>query len=166
MSSSQPIRPKNFKERVFLKRLRVQIDGNALVEHGITQVKGIGRRFAQAVIKTAKISPKKRIGILSEKEFKLIEDIILDPVKHGIPVWMCNRKKDLRTGEDRHIFGNELEITTKRDIDRMKRIKSYKGIRHQLGLKVRGQRTKSTGRHGLVIGVIRKKLKKQKKKKE
>ena len=72
MSSSQPIRPKNFKERVFLKRLRVQIDGNALVEHGITQVKGIGRRFAQAVIKTAKISPKKRIGILSEKEFKLI----------------------------------------------------------------------------------------------
>jgi small subunit ribosomal protein S13 len=41
----------------------------------------------------------------------------------------------------------------------MKRIKSYKGVRHHLGLKVRGQRTRSTGRHGLVVGVVRAKQK-------
>jgi len=80
----------------------------------------------------------------------------------GIPAWMVNRKKDLVTGEDLHIIGNRLELSVRRDIDRMKRIRSYKGVRHHRGLKVRGQKTKSTGRHGLVVGVMRKKLKSQK----
>ena len=72
---------------------------------------------------------------------------------------MVNRKKDLRDGTDKHIIGNQLEITVKRDIERMKKVRSYKGVRHARGLKVRGQRTKSTGRHGLVVGVYRRKLK-------
>lgn len=170
---TQPIRPQNFKEQVYFTKFRKSIDGNDTVEYGLTNIKGIGQRFAQAVVKTANMDPHARIGALSEKEIELLEDIITNPIENGIPSWMVNRKKDLRTGEDKHILGNELEITVKRDIDRMKRIKSYKGIRHQLGLKVRGQRTKSTGRHGLVIGVQRKKIraqmekkKKKKKKKE
>jgi ribosomal protein S13 len=160
MSSLTPIRPKNFREKVFFRNLRSQVDGNAKVEHGLTQIRGVGRRFAQAVVKVAKIDPNIRVGVLSEKDIARIEEIILKPVENGIPEWMVNRKKDLRTGENLHLIGNPLEITVKRDIDRMKRIKSYKGVRHHLGLKVRGQKTKSTGRHGLVIGVIRKKLKK------
>ena len=162
MSSLTPIRPKNFREKVFFRNLRSQVDGNAKIEHGLTQIRGVGRRFAQAVVKVAEIDPNMRIGIISEKDIARIEEIILDPVKNGIPEWMVNRKKDLRSGDNLHLIGNTLEITVKRDIDRMKRIKSYKGVRHHLGLKVRGQRTKSTGRHGLVIGVIRKKLKKGK----
>ena len=161
MSSLTPIRPKNFRERVFFRNLRSQVDGNAKIEHGLTQIRGVGRRFAQAVVKVAEIDPNMRIGIISEKDINRLEEIILNPIENGIPDWMVNRKKDLRTGEDMHLIGNTLEITVKRDIDRMKRIKSYKGVRHHLGLKVRGQKTKSTGRHGLVIGVIRKKLKKQ-----
>ncbi len=170
---SQPIRPQSFKEKVFFRKLRTRVDGNDKVEYGLTNIKGIGQRFAQAVVKTANMDPALRIGALSEKDIDLLEDIILNPLENGIPEWMVNRRKDIRTGDDRHVLGNELEITVKRDIDRMKRIRSYKGIRHQLGLKVRGQRTKSTGRHGLVIGVQRKKLrakmeakKKKKKKKE
>ncbi len=160
---SSPIRPKNFREQVYFSQLRSRVDGNAKVEYALTQIKGIGRRFAQALIKTANVSPEMRIGAVPEKELNRIEEIILDPVANGIPYWMVNRKKDLRTGEDRHLLGNQLEITVKRDIDRMKRIKSYKGVRHHLRLKVRGQRTKSTGRHGLVVGVMRRKLKLQKK---
>ncbi|MHA1147290.1 MAG: 30S ribosomal protein S13 [Promethearchaeota archaeon] len=155
--SQTAIRPKNFREKVFFRQLRAQIDGNAKVEHGLTQIKGIGRRFAQSVVKVANIDPSIRIGAIPEKDLTRIEEIILNPVQNGIPNWMVNRKKDLRTGEDRHLYGPQLEITVKRDIDRMKRIKSYKGVRHNFRLKVRGQRTKSTGRHGLVIGVIRKK---------
>jgi small subunit ribosomal protein S13 len=162
MSSLTPIRPKNFREKVFFRNLRSQVDGNAKIEHGLTQIRGVGRRFAQAVVKVAEIDPNTRVGVISEKDIARIEEIILKPVENGIPEWMVNRKKDLRTGEDLHLIGNPLEITVKRDIDRMKRIKSYKGVRHHLGLKVRGQKTKSTGRHGLVIGVIRKKLKKTK----
>ncbi|MCK4370363.1 MAG: 30S ribosomal protein S13 [Candidatus Lokiarchaeota archaeon] len=158
MSSLSAIRPKNFREKVFFRKLRSQVDGNAKIEHGLTQITGIGRRFAQAIVKVAKIDPNLRIGAVAEKDLNLIEEIILNPIENGIPDWMVNRPKDLRTGEDLHIIGNRLEITVKRDIDRMKKMKSYKGVRHHMKLKVRGQRTKSTGRHGLVVGVVRRKL--------
>ena len=164
MSTITPLRPKNYKEQVFFRQLRVRVDGNAKVEYGLTQIRGIGRRFAQAVVRIAKIDPSIRIGALSEKELNRLEEIILQPIENGIPRWMVNRKKDLRDGVDMHIIGNKLDITVRRDIDRMKRIRSYKGIRHSRGLKVRGQRTKSTGRHGLVVGVVRKKKSQQIKK--
>ncbi len=162
MSSVSPLRPKKFREKVFFRQLRSQVDGNAKVEYGLTQIMGIGRRFAQAIVKVAPIDPKARIGALSEKDLNRIEEIITKPIENGIPIWMVNRLKDLRTGEDLHVIGNRLEISVKRDIDRMKKIRSYKGVRHHLRLKVRGQRTKSTGRHGLVVGVIRRRLKDRK----
>ena len=158
MSSLSAIRPKNFREKVFFRKLRSQVDGNAKIEHGLTQITGIGRSIAQAIVRVAKIDPNLRIGAVSEKDLNRLEEIILNPIENGIPNWMVNRPKDLRTGEDLHIIGNRLEITVKRDIDRMKKMKSYKGVRHHMKLKVRGQRTKSTGRHGLVVGVVRRKL--------
>lgn len=157
MSSLSAVRPKNFREKVFFRKLRSQVDGNAKVEHGLTQIRGIGRRIAQAIIRVARVDSNIRIGALPEKDLNKIEEIIINPIENGVPNWMVNRPKDLRTGDDLHIIGNKLEITIKRDIDRMKKIKSYKGVRHHLKLKVRGQRTKSTGRHGLVIGVMRRK---------
>ena len=155
-------RPSNFREKVFFRKLRSQVDGNAKIEHGLTQIRGVGRRFAQAIVRVAKIDPDLRIGAIPEKDLNRIEEIIIAPITNGIPVWMVNRKKDLVTGEDLHIIGNRLELSVRRDIDRMKRIRSYKGVRHHRGLKVRGQKTKSTGRHGLVVGVIRSKMKSKK----
>lgn len=154
-------RPTNFREKLFFRKLRSQVDGNAKVEQGLTQILGIGRRFAQAIIVVAGINPDVRIGALPEKDLNRIEEIIIAPITNGIPAWMVNRKKDLVTGENLHIFGNRLELSVRRDIDRMKRIRSYKGVRHHQGLKVRGQKTKSTGRHGLVVGVFRRRLKEQ-----
>ena len=150
-------RPSNFREKVFFRKLRSQVDGNAKIEYGLTQIRGVGRRFAQAIVRVAKIDHNLRIGAIPEKDLNRIEEIIIAPITNGIPAWMVNRKKDLVTGEDLHIIGNRLELSVRRDIDRMKRIRSYKGVRHHRGLKVRGQKTKSTGRHGLVVGVIRKK---------
>jgi len=150
-------RPSNFREKVFFRKLRSQVDGNAKIEYGLTQIRGVGRRFAQAIVRVAKIDHNLRIGAIPEKDLNRIEEIIIAPITNGIPAWMVNRKKDLVTGEDLHIIGNRLELSVRRDIDRMKRIRSYKGVRHNRGLKVRGQKTKSTGRHGLVVGVIRKK---------
>ena len=161
MSSLSAVRPKNFREKVFFRKLRSQVDGNAKVEHGLTQIRGIGRRFAQGIVRVAGVDSNLRIGAIAEKDLNRIEEIILNPIENGIPSWMVNRPKDLRTGEDLHIIGNKLEITVKRDVDRMKKIKSYKGVRHHLKLKVRGQKTKSTGRHGLVVGVTRRRKRQQ-----
>jgi ribosomal protein S13 len=157
MSSVTALKPPHFREKIFFRKLRAQIDGNAKIEYGLTQIKGIGRRFAQAIVKISEIDPEIRIGAIAEKDLNRIEEIIMNPVQNGIPGWMVNRKKDLVTGGNIHMLANQLDLSVKKDIDRMKRIKSYKGVRHHLGLKVRGQRTKSTGRHGLVIGVVRKK---------
>ncbi len=156
--SVTPIRPSNFKEKVFFRKLRTQVDGNSKLEFALTQIKGVGKRFAQAVIKVSEVDPRIRIGTISERDLNELEEIIMAPAEHGIPSYLLNRRKDPRTGTDSQILGSQLEISVKRDIDKMKRIKSYKGVRHHLGLKVRGQRTKSTGRHGLVVGVVRRRL--------
>jgi len=76
-------------------------------------------------------------------------------LKFGIPNWMLNRRKDLETGKDLHLIGSDLEFRVKQDIEFMKSIKSWKGWRHSLGLKVRGQRTRTTGRTGRTVGVHR-----------
>jgi len=156
MSSLTAVRPKNFREKVFFRKIRAQVDGNAQVEHALAQIRGIGRRFAQVIVKVAAINPNLRIGAIPEKDLNKLEEIIINPVENGVPTWMVNRPKDLRTGDHLHIIGNKLEIKVKRDVERMKKMKNYKGVRHHLGLKVRGQKTKSTGRHGLVVGVMRK----------
>jgi small subunit ribosomal protein S13 len=51
----------------------------------------------------------------------------------------------------------------KSDIDYMKKMKCWKGIRHSQGLKVRGQCTRTTGRFGAAVGVARKAILQQQK---
>ncbi|MHA1338569.1 MAG: 30S ribosomal protein S13 [Promethearchaeota archaeon] len=151
---------KNIEFRNLIRMIGTSIEGSRLVENGLTMIKGVGRRFAQAVVRVAKIDPNTRIGMLSEDQIELLENIIKDPIKYGIPHWMVNRQRDLVTGEDRHLSGTQVDLILKLDIDRMKRTKSWKGVRHHLGLKVRGQRTRCTGRKGLTVGYYRKKKKK------
>jgi small subunit ribosomal protein S13 len=70
---------------------------------------------------------------------------------------MFNRRKDYATNEDKHVIESDLMIIKQEDINRLKRIRCYRGIRHELGLPCRGQRTKSTFRRGQTVGVSRRK---------
>jgi small subunit ribosomal protein S13 len=74
-----------------------------------------------------------------------------------IPPWMSNRPKDIYTGEAKHLLGPEVSLAKDEDVNLMRKIRCYRGIRHETGQKVRGQRTKSTGRTGTTVGVKRKK---------
>jgi small subunit ribosomal protein S13 len=134
------------------------IDGSKKVVFGISKLRGVGPNFAHAVIKAARVNPDSRVGTLSEAELSRVEDVIRDPLKHGIPVRMVNRRKDAETGRDMHLVGPDLALKIKGDIDFMKDIRTWKGIRHTLGLKVRGQRTRTTGRSGKAVGVKKKAL--------
>jgi len=125
--------------------------------YGLNEVRGIGTRFAQAIVRVSGFDPRMRTGFLTDSQIEKLETIAKEPLKYGIPAWMLNRRKDYRTGEDRHITSSDLAYINKLDIDRMRRIKCWKGIRHALNLKVRGQRTRTTGRSGLIVGVTRKK---------
>ena len=102
---------------------------------------------------------KKTIGELSESEVKKIEDILKTPENYNMPDFLFNRKLDPETMKDGHIVGNDLRLMNDFDIRRLKRIRSYKGIRHNLGLKVRGQRIKRFRKGGAAVAKKKVKLK-------
>jgi len=131
------------------------LDGSLKVAYALTGLKGIGINLAQMILKKAGIDPDMRLGFLTESEIESLSDVIQNPSKYDIPEWALNRRKDLETGENLHLLGADLELRVKSDIELMKRIKCWKGVRHALGLRVRGQRTKTTGRTGKAVGVRR-----------
>jgi small subunit ribosomal protein S13 len=137
------------------------IEGSQPVTYALTNVKGVGIELANAIIEKAGIDPATRMGLLSSAEVEKLEEIVTNPVKHDIPIWLLNRRKDLETGKDIHLLSSDLVLQTKNDIDQMKKIRSWKGFRHSYGLKVRGQRTKTTGRKGKAIGVKKKEIKRR-----
>ena len=94
------------------------------VEIGLTYIFGIGRtRSCQILTKTG-INPDTRIRDLTDDEIsKLRENIEKDYTVEG----------DLR---------REIALNIKRLVE----IRCYRGIRHRLGLPVRGQRTKTNAR--------------------
>ena len=97
-----------------------------------------------------------RTGFLTESEIKKLEEVVRDITQLGLPAWMYNRRKDYETGKDKHLIGSELIFHARRDIEREIRIGSWRGVRHRIGLKVRGQRTRTTGRLGMTVGVKKK----------
>ncbi|MEM4888138.1 MAG: 30S ribosomal protein S13 [Thermosphaera sp.] len=143
--------------RQIIRVLETDIDGSLPLLYGLAEVKGLGYAFSLAVTRILGLDPNTRIGYLTDEEVKKIEALVKNPQAYGIPSWMFNRRKDYATGKDLHLIGAELIYLVKEDIEREKRIKSWRGVRHALGLKVRGQRTRTTGRLGVTVGVRKKK---------
>jgi len=151
----------NFK---YLVRVaQTDLDGNKKIGYALRKVKGINHMFSNMILSISGINPEKKAGNLNEEEVKRLEEVIFQPVKFGAPEWMLNRRKDPETGEDGHLLTNDLKFVKDNDIKNMRRIKTYKGMRHSYGLPVRGQRTKSNFRRtkgrgkNSALGVKRKK---------
>ncbi len=132
------------------------LDGNKNVELALTGISGIGRRLATLAADFAEVPRKVKIGLISDEQIAALEESIKN-IGEVTPVWMLNRQNDYETGGDFHILGNDVKLTVREDINREKKVRSNKGIRHENGLPVRGQKTRSNGRHGLTVGVSRKK---------
>ncbi len=139
--------------RIFGTDLR----GDRTLELALTGIKGIGIMMARAIAHIIDVSPQEKLGNLPDDKIEEIEEVINHPHDHGLPSWMLNRRRDYVTGRDIHIVGADLIISLREDLNRLRKIRSYRGIRHELGLPVRGQRTKSTFRTGRTLGVSRKK---------
>ncbi len=133
------------------------ISGEKRIKYGLTSIKGIGIRMANAISVITNLDPNEKIGNLSDEDMEKLEGIIKDIDVELIPNWMMNRQKDIKTGENNHLTGPDLTMALREDLNRLKKIKSYRGLRRELGLKVRGQRTRSTGRKGISVGVRRRK---------
>jgi len=141
--------------RPIVRFMGTDLDGSLKVPYALTAVRGIGVMLAYAIARVAGVDTEKRLGFLSDEELKRLEEVARDPLGHGIPAWLLNRKRDPVTGKNLHVYGSDLVYTIREDILREMRIKSWRGVRHSLGLKVRGQRTRTTGRMGTAVGVSR-----------
>merc|ERR1712224_871783 len=145
----------------FLHGLRVMntnIDGGRKVPFAMTAIKGIGRRFAMIVCKKADIDITKRAGEMTDEEVEKLITIISNPRQYKIPDWFLNRQKDIVDGKFSQVMSNTLDNKLREDLERMKKIRAHRGLRHYWGLRVRGQHTKTTGRRGRTVGVSKRRV--------
>lgn len=157
-------KPKHVQKPVtqfsLIRLVGTDLNGDKPIILAMTGIKGISWTFANAVCKVGDIDPAKKLKDFTETEIAKMEDIIKNPVKFGVPLFIINRNRDVETGEDMHLTGSDLDVARKFDIERFVNLKTYRGWRHMLGQPVRGQRTRSKFRaKGRVVGVLKKSVK-------
>jgi small subunit ribosomal protein S13 len=132
--------------RYIVRIANTDLDGKKQVLMGLQKIKGVSFMLANAICNLTKLQKTKRVGDLSDQEIEILENQVKSKKPTGIPTWMLNRRNDYETGEDIHLIGADLTFSHESDLRRLKKIKSYRGIRHMLGQPVRGQRTRSNFR--------------------
>ncbi len=145
------------KIQEIVRLLSTDLDGKKKIKNSLRKIKGISFTTAKVFCEAAGIDPNKITGELTEEEIKKLEDVIKNPEKYNIPDYLLNFRKHPYTGENLHLTGAELEIETRKIISDMKKLGSYRGIRHRRGLPVRGQRTRTSFRRRGTVGVVKKK---------
>jgi len=132
------------------------LDGKKPVVHALTGIKGIGLRMARSITNHLGINAMAKLGELDDETIEKLKKFVEEEIE-TLPAWMLNRRKDLHTGRDLHLLSKDVDFAKMLDIERLIKMKAYRGVRHARGYKVRGQRTRSTGRKGMTVGVIRRK---------
>jgi len=142
--------------KYFVRVGTTDLDGTKSVRIALTGIKGVGRHTSTVISRMAKVDEYASLGRLDEESVNRLR-IAVEEYTTKVPAWMSNRPKDVYTGETKHLFGADVTLANDEDINLLRKIRCYKGIRHETGQKVRGQRTKSTGRTGKTVGVSKKK---------
>ncbi|KAK5314743.1 ribosomal 40S subunit protein S18B [Exophiala xenobiotica] len=159
-----------------LRLLNTNVDGKQKIMYALTKIKGVGRRYSNLVCKKADVDLNKRyghylargcqkkelIGIssageITTEELERIVTIIQNPTQYKIPEWFLNRQRDIVDGKNYQVLANSMESKLREDLERLKKIRAHRGLRHYWGLRVRGQHSKTTGRRGRTVGVSKKK---------
>ncbi len=144
------------KLRHVFRIFATDVDGTKPIGHALIKVKGISFSMSNAICTISGVDRNKKAGYLTDEEIKKIEEVIQNLDK--FPKWMLNRQNDYDEGSDKHLLGVDLKLRTEFDVKRLKKIKSYRGMRHAAGLPVRGQRTRGHFRKSKKsLGVKRKK---------
>ena len=139
-----------------LRMADTDMDGQKTLATALTAVRGVGPRTAIQICKNTGFDPASLAGNLSAEEQESLR-VAIEGYAETVPLWMLNRQRDLETGDELHLTGQQVSLTLEDDINRLRTMKCYRGVRHASGNKVRGQRGRSNGRGGLTLGVSRKK---------
>jgi small subunit ribosomal protein S13 len=122
--------------------MQTDIPGNKRLLTGLTYLKGVSWTISNAICHILELDPNKTMEKLEKSEIEKITKFLENPTPF-LPKYLLNRRKDFYTGTDNHIVGNELDMTKEFDIRRLKKVRSYRGLRHATGQPTRGQRTRS-----------------------
>ncbi|MDE0575890.1 MAG: 30S ribosomal protein S13 [Opitutales bacterium] len=120
--------------------LGVDIPNRKKIEYSLRYVYGIGPTRSKSVLEEAEIDPNLRTQDLSEQDLSKITNVIL---------------------ERKYLVEGDLRRDVTANLKRLQSIRSYRGLRHQRGLPVRGQRTITNARTRKggrkTVGVVRNK---------
>ena len=142
--------------RKIVRFMDTDIDGTIKTAKALRRIRGVGFTFSRISCMKAGIGEGRKIGELSADELKSLQNAIANP---AVPAFLLNRRKDMETGRDIHLTKIALDFSKREDINLMKRIKCYKGARHELGQPVRGQRTRNSFRTNTSVAVSKKAVK-------
>jgi small subunit ribosomal protein S18e len=157
-----------------IRLLNTNVDGKQKVMYALTKITGVGRRYSNLVCKKADVDLSKRAGDLTSEELERLVTIIQNPLQctqrqssmakiwdwhpaDKIPAWFLNRQRDIVDGKNSQVLANGVASKLRDDLERLKKIRAHRGLRHYWGLRVRGQHSKTTGRRGRTVGVSKKK---------
>ncbi len=153
-SKAKPI-PDNPNFRYIVRVAGADLDGRRPTALALTGVRGVGLRIAEVACRIAEVNAAEMIGNIPETTVDQLETV-LTTLPDRLPTWMLNHPSDYATGTAHHLLAGDLETARRDDVNQMKMIRSYRGVRHERGQKVRGQRTRSNGRTGMAAGVLKK----------
>ncbi len=158
--AKKPVRVEKESFRGIVRIAGKDMKGEVPLSRALIRVRGISHTLAvsaSAVLhRELSIDPKTRVGDLTEVQIESIDRVLQDLPAHGIPAYLFNRRGDYLSGTDRHVIMNDLIFENTQDVEREKKLFTWKGYRFSYGQKVRGQRTRNTGRTGMAVGVLRK----------
>lgn len=133
--------------------------GEVPLNQAILRVRGIGYTSGNAmsgiVAEKLSVPANIEVGDLTQEQLEQLDKILLN-MQDYLPTYLMNRRKDPVDGKDKHVITNDLIFSVRQDIEKEKKVYSWKGYRHAYGQKVRGQKTRNTGRLGMAVGVLRK----------
>jgi len=139
------------------------VKGHVPLWKALYHVKGVGKRYAlicaDVTAQKTGLDINAPVGKLTDAQVGEIEEIITKPLENGIPSYMVNRRREYSSGKDMHLISSDLDFAVKQDVDRDIKTRTWRGISHMYRKKVRGQRTRTSGRRGGSVGVVKKKLK-------
>jgi len=147
--------PDNPNFRYIVRIANTDLDGTRPTALALTGVRGVGLRIAEVACRLSDVNASEMIGNLPETTVEGLETT-LGSLSQKMPTWMVNHPHEALVGDSPHYVGPDLETRRRDDINVMKMIRSYRGVRHERGQKVRGQRTRSNGRTGMAAGVLKK----------
>ncbi len=136
------------------------IEGHTKLKRAFIRVRGMGENLslvmAREVQRVLGISMNDMVGEITEEKLLQVEEMLKDPAKHGVRTHLLNHRKERVEGKDKQMLMSDLIFAVRQDVESEKINRSYRGWRHSIGQRVRGQHSRSTGRTGMSVGVLKK----------